>query len=368
MRWDVWGLPCNGVRGVVRYLFRMMTSAVTRAEAAAHAARVPGMAVTTKKVRAHRCVGKTGGRRGQQGPTGRGRKARISARRVSQGRPCRGVEAPLTVVWGRVPVCGGTWASGAVQSRDCVASGEPVGESAEDVAGCVEEARPPMRRNSSRIRRVRSIRSSRSVSTASRVNPGSMSWRERHPPLPRRLRLGGDDAVGVCSLQTGGRGLHYVELGEEDVSLGGLQKHDQFLPVSTSTLQVTHDSARSAPVLSPRETTIRSKSSTHSRTITLWDHPRSRGENLQDGGRISCFWGPSPLAWGERRECPDGSGRSGTIPARVGRTTAVSVLALTTGDHPRSRGENPTRTAPMRSRLLSLLHFRGGWAADRSTA
>lgn len=107
MRWDVWGLPCNVVRGVVRYLFRMMTSAVTRAEAAAHAARVPGMAVTTNKVRAHRCVGKTGGRRGQQGPTGRGRKARISARRVSQGRPCRGVEAPLTVVWGRVPVCDG---------------------------------------------------------------------------------------------------------------------------------------------------------------------------------------------------------------------------------------------------------------------
>ena len=94
MRWDVWGLPCNGVRGVVRYLFRMMTSAVTRAEAAAHAARVPGMAVTTKKVRAHRCVGKTGGRRGQQGPTGRGRKARISARRVSQGRPCRGWRLP----------------------------------------------------------------------------------------------------------------------------------------------------------------------------------------------------------------------------------------------------------------------------------
>lgn len=48
----------------------MMTSAVTRAEAAAHAARVPGMAVTTNKVRAHRCVGKTGGRRGQQGTTG----------------------------------------------------------------------------------------------------------------------------------------------------------------------------------------------------------------------------------------------------------------------------------------------------------
>ena len=117
-------------------------------------------------------------------------------------------------------------------------------------------------------------------------------------------------------------------------------------------------------------------------------HPRSRGENVLAAPMIVLIWGSSPLTRGKRfgehlggfgggiipahagktlgGECvlrfahgsspltrgkllpasarPD---RPGIIPAHAGKTVIVSVLANTSKDHPRSRGENLAHHSPV---------------------
>ena len=75
--------------------------------------------------------------------------------------------------------------------------------------------------------------------------------------------------------------------------------------------------------------------STHSRA-----HPRSRGENTLDSDGLFTPVGSSPLTRG--KPCPRwnvGSLR-GLIPAHAGKTAPDVSRMVSTGAHPRSRGEN----------------------------
>ena len=74
--------------------------------------------------------------------------------------------------------------------------------------------------------------------------------------------------------------------------------------------------------------------------VTFGAHPRSRGENMPEPGRLAIMAGSSPLTRGKR--CPPGSarGRSGLIPAHAGKTPTICPTTPETWAHPRSRGEN----------------------------
>ena len=74
-------------------------------------------------------------------------------------------------------------------------------------------------------------------------------------------------------------------------------------------------------------------------------HPRSRGENsvpfltrIMDGGS-------SPLTRGKRTEVHEPPRRAGLIPAHAGKTPRLDPTSCSRRAHPRSRGENPVRSA-----------------------
>ena len=69
-------------------------------------------------------------------------------------------------------------------------------------------------------------------------------------------------------------------------------------------------------------------------------HPRSRGENhvFDVGGRE--YSGSSPLTRGKPWCALSWLARLGLIPAHAGKTYEAHALAIQTGAHPRSRGEN----------------------------
>ena len=73
---------------------------------------------------------------------------------------------------------------------------------------------------------------------------------------------------------------------------------------------------------------------------SIWDHPRSRGENdflvVDLGGEA----GSSPLTRGKPRSPLHAAFARGIIPAHAGKTLYVDVVPSMKGDHPRSRGEN----------------------------
>ena len=68
------------------------------------------------------------------------------------------------------------------------------------------------------------------------------------------------------------------------------------------------------------------------------DHPRSRGVYAPMRVTRWPFSGSSPLARGLRKRRLRILTRLGIIPARAGFTALVAVVALGSGDHPRSRG------------------------------
>ena len=73
--------------------------------------------------------------------------------------------------------------------------------------------------------------------------------------------------------------------------------------------------------------------------ISLWDHPRSRGEYTQSGGRSPPSTGSSPLS---RGILPPGTLRPvdwRIIPALAGNTRSPGTIRAHKADHPRSRGE-----------------------------
>ena len=71
-------------------------------------------------------------------------------------------------------------------------------------------------------------------------------------------------------------------------------------------------------------------------------HPRSRGENLKDAGRLVIGGGSSPLTRGKRGCFPGCWVSAGLIPAHAGKTPARGRAYGSPWAHPRSRGENLT--------------------------
>ena len=79
------------------------------------------------------------------------------------------------------------------------------------------------------------------------------------------------------------------------------------------------------------------------RQISSGAHPRSRGENRSPSGVRVGFGGSSPLTRGKLlHQSPPGRDR-GLIPAHAGKTSSSPTGSVRCGAHPRSRGENPDR-------------------------
>ena len=74
-----------------------------------------------------------------------------------------------------------------------------------------------------------------------------------------------------------------------------------------------------------------------------WAHPRSRGENVRAGARRVPYAGSSPLTRGKQGGCFVTGGNVGLIPAHAGKTRPMSWKQISSGAHPRSRGENASQ-------------------------
>ncbi len=70
------------------------------------------------------------------------------------------------------------------------------------------------------------------------------------------------------------------------------------------------------------------------------DHPHARGENASDSRVHDLKRGPSPRAWGERKQGRPRMPARRTIPTRVGRTLPICLALSASPDHPHARGEN----------------------------
>ncbi len=75
-------------------------------------------------------------------------------------------------------------------------------------------------------------------------------------------------------------------------------------------------------------------------THAMSDHPHACGENILSAWANSSFAGPSPRVWGEQCFSVLGTVKLRTIPTRVGRTEAVTVVEMELSDHPHACGEN----------------------------
>ena len=71
-----------------------------------------------------------------------------------------------------------------------------------------------------------------------------------------------------------------------------------------------------------------------------WAHPRSRGENISKSVRASSAPGSSPLTRGKPGRVARGMRARGLIPAHAGKTIHIPPSRRIRGAHPRSRGEN----------------------------
>ena len=79
--------------------------------------------------------------------------------------------------------------------------------------------------------------------------------------------------------------------------------------------------------------------------VDRWAHPRSRGENTEDGILLYERWGSSPLTRGKRSRRRLDNLHGGLIPAHAGKTVPMEASAAFTRAHPRSRGENTTKVS-----------------------
>ena len=74
--------------------------------------------------------------------------------------------------------------------------------------------------------------------------------------------------------------------------------------------------------------------------LTIWAHPRSRGEHVLTEPPVLPPVGSSPLARGTRRHSACRLPAAGLIPARAGNTRRILLLVSLAWAHPRSRGEH----------------------------
>ena len=79
---------------------------------------------------------------------------------------------------------------------------------------------------------------------------------------------------------------------------------------------------------------------------STWDHPRSRGENALRAETLDGHRGSPPLARGKQVAYGILPHSHGITPARAGKTAAGSARPPAAGDHPRSRGENAPFSRP----------------------
>ena len=75
---------------------------------------------------------------------------------------------------------------------------------------------------------------------------------------------------------------------------------------------------------------------------SVWDHPRSRGENFMFMGGPLPVVGSSPLTRGKHQPGRRSGDRSGLIPAHAGKTNVHEERSQRPRAHPPSRGENGT--------------------------
>ena len=73
---------------------------------------------------------------------------------------------------------------------------------------------------------------------------------------------------------------------------------------------------------------------------TLWDHPRSRGDNLPLAKMRIATMGSPPLTRGQLRPPADFGVPVRITPAHAGTTPFPSQVQAQCRDHPRSRGDN----------------------------
>ena len=79
------------------------------------------------------------------------------------------------------------------------------------------------------------------------------------------------------------------------------------------------------------------------------DHPRLRGEHVQQGTVLRGHSGSSPLARGTRPNLRTDLPCQGIIPACAGNTSMRRMIRLGSRDHPRLRGEHSTPSLTMLS-------------------
>ena len=74
--------------------------------------------------------------------------------------------------------------------------------------------------------------------------------------------------------------------------------------------------------------------------LPCWDHPRAGGENRSGGAARPRHRGSSPRGRGKPDEHMRVAMQERIIPARAGKTVAMSLWFFLTWDHPRAGGEN----------------------------
>ena len=76
--------------------------------------------------------------------------------------------------------------------------------------------------------------------------------------------------------------------------------------------------------------------------LSVWAHPRSRGENREQAQLALALYGSSPLTRGKLADMGLDAGERRLIPAHAGKTHRRSRGQRPQWAHPRSRGENHT--------------------------
>ena len=100
-------------------------------------------------------------------------------------------------------------------------------------------------------------------------------------------------------------------------------------------------------------------------SLSLWAHPRSRGENAVLRRLSGVEAGSSPLARGKHDQVDRLKIGHGLIPARAGKTLHLVTVDEAWAAHPRSRGENHALAAPSRRRC-GLIPARAGKTATQT--
>ena len=98
------------------------------------------------------------------------------------------------------------------------------------------------------------------------------------------------------------------------------------------------------------------------RSSSSSDHPRIRGEHVDEDRPASAVYGSSPHTRGARVFSPRGGRRRRIIPAYAGSTPSGTTLRATLRDHPRIRGEHQNLERDGANHIGSSPHTRGAHA------